>query len=182
MRLNLNSKFLPVCLVGKFLLFLLLMTSLYVSAFESGKNVDTLSVQSSGNLYITKGATIYNAQEIKGNIKIIQKITKVIGQETRLQFHKKNAIPVVIKTKKEEVYTSSNQIKQSPSESNYIFSRQGRQTLIAPSTYPQNKVLALLQEYYLFIPIHSGHNSKYIIFLSNEINYWQMCIRPPPVT
>ncbi|MDF2553972.1 MAG: hypothetical protein K0R77_3247 [Chryseobacterium sp.] len=151
---------------------------------------DSLSLKSdkveTAKIYISEGTTFYNAQEIHGNVEIVQKekIVKAAKNKTGHQLTK--ALPkkqTVAKPKIEgEKYTVKVRFTPLPFESNTIFSGSGENSITVPTTNSQFRIVALAVQYQIFfyIPFQEKHNSKYIMSFANEICHWQMHIRPPP--
>lgn len=150
---------------------------------------DSLSLKSdkveTAKIYISEGTTFYNAQEIHGNVEIVQK-EKIVKAAKKTGHQLAKALPkkqTVVKPKIEgEKYTVKVRFTPLPFESNTVFSGSGENSITAPTTNSQFRIVALVVQYQIsfYIPFQEKNNSKYIMSLANEISHWQMRIRPPP--
>lgn len=152
---------------------------------------DSLSLKTinadTAKIYIAEGTVFYNTQEIHGNVEIIQipKILKAEKNKANRQLAK--VLPKkkdIIKSKIEEEYPLKARFTFThlPFESHTVFSGCGENSITVPTTNSPIRIVALAVQYHIsfYVPSQEKHNSKYIMSFANEINHWQMHIRPPP--
>ncbi|MCT3897596.1 hypothetical protein HZP71_06415 [Elizabethkingia anophelis] len=136
-------------------------------------------------VFVSEGTTIYNTEQMQGNVEFVKTKPTVRKKKLpNLQVLKNNSKSYLNKYKEIEKERLVNvQFKQIPFGSDhFIFYKNKKDVITVPSANIRLIILAMpkLFENYASVLTQEKHNSKYMMFLANEISHWEMHIRPPP--